>query len=250
MSYDGMHPFTQHYVGLRHAAAYLRALGARTILDTGCGTGLALRWLTDALPGTTVYGNDPSAELLRIAVDRHGVPATQLECVGSEELPYRDAQFDAVVETGMLHHVPDPDRIVREMLRVARLAVFISDTNMFGMGSVTSRIGKAGLRGMGALRHVNRWRRGGHDWYFSEEDGVAWDYSVFDSLATLRSACDEVVVIPTGPRERFASAVPLFCASHCLIVGLKSPLQDSWQTTDVPTSSVDAAASGGGLRAS
>ena len=218
--YDAMHPFTQHYVGLRHVAVYLSALSAKTVLDTGCGTGLALRYLKDALPQLELHGNDPSAELLRIATERHGVSAHHLTCVGSERLPYEDNQFDAVVETGMLHHVPDPQSVVLEMVRVARRAVFISDTNMFGMGGVISRLAKLGLHSIGALRLVNRRRRGGNDWYYTAEDGIAWDYSVFESLPALRDACAEVLVIPTGPRERFADALPLLCSSHCLIVGL------------------------------
>lgn len=222
--YDDMHPFTQHYVGLRHVVVYLQALGAHSVLDTGCGTGLALRYLADALPHLTAYGNDPSADLLKVAVERHNVPEQQLECASSEDLPYADGQFDVVIETGMLHHVPDPDKIVREMLRVARHAVFLSDTNSFGMGSAVNRLVKLGLRSVGALGYVNRRRRGGNDWYFSANDGVAWDYSVFESLDTIRAQCSEVVVIPTGSRERFAEAVPLLCSSHCLVAGFKTPL--------------------------
>lgn len=222
--YDDMHPFTQHFVGLRQVVMYLQTIGAQTVLDTGCGTGLAMRYLSDAMPGITISGNDPSAALLEIAKQRHAVPEGRLVCASSEELPYEADDFDAVVETGMLHHVPDPTKVVKEMLRVGRHAIFISDTNMFGMGNAFSRIVKLGLYGVGMLQYVNRRRRGGHDWYYSDSDGVAWDYSVFQSLATIREACAEVFVVPTGPRERLADACPLLCSSHCLIVGLKAPL--------------------------
>lgn len=222
--YDSMHPFTEHYVGLRHVVIYIKALGYRSVLDTGCGTGLALRYLLDHLPDLEVHGNDPSDELLRIAIEQHGVPAERLTCASSAKLPYSAEEFDVVVETGMLHHVPNPQVVVAEMLRVAKQAIFISDTNLFGMGSLPARVAKLALRRAGLLRSVNRRRRNGNDWYYTADDGVAWDYSVFDSLSIIRDACAEVVVIPTGQSDRHADAMPLLLSSHCLVIGLKQPL--------------------------
>lgn len=223
-AYDRMHAFTEHYVGLWHAAAYIRALDARSVLDTGCGTGLGMRFLKDQLPGLRVHGNDPSEDLLGVAVGSHRIPAEQLDCASSEALPYADGSFDVVLETGVLHHVPAPDRVIEEMLRVARLAVFISDQNYYGMGRLSARTVKFGLSRLGLLQRVNRRRRSGHDWYYTDGDGVAWDYSIFDAVPLLRSACPEVLVIPTGGDEPLAQSFPLLFASHCLVAGLKVPL--------------------------
>ncbi len=224
--YDDWHTAgeDEHRVALRHAAAYLQRMSARSVLDTGCGTGRAMRFLADSVPGLQVHGNDPSAELLEVAHARHGIPRAALTCSTSDALPFGDGAFDAVIETGVLHHVPRPDAIVAEMLRVARLAVFISDSNMYGHGSLLSRLVKLGLRRLGLLTSVNRLRRGGHSWYYSERDGIAWSYSVFDSRAALRAACDSVLVLPTAPDT--AAAMPLLESSHCLLCGFKLALPE------------------------
>ena len=148
-----------------------------------------------------------------------------LDCCVSDDLPYEDGQFDAVVETGMLHHVPDPSIVVGEMLRVARHAIFISDLNIFGAGSLPIRAARLALHRAGLLQRVNRRRRGGNDWYFSEGDGIAWDYSIFSSLDQIRAQCAQVFVTPTGGGEgALATAFPLAFSSHGLVSGFKEPL--------------------------
>ncbi len=47
-------------------------------------------------------------------------------------LPFKDDGFDAVVESSVLRHVSDPKAVVSEMIRVARKAVFLVDSNIFG----------------------------------------------------------------------------------------------------------------------
>ena len=213
----------EHYFALRHIAFYLRWIGARSVLDTGCGTGRALRFLRESLPDTSIRGNDPSEELLAIAVRDHGVPADALDCCPSERLPYEDSSFDAVVATGVLHHVAEPERVVAEMLRVARFAVFISDSNIYGQGGRVARLVKRLLADAHLLRSVNWVRRGGHDWFYSPGDGIAYSYSVYDSMPQLRKSCPSIVVIPTLPSGMTGSS-PLSASSHCLVSAFKAAL--------------------------
>lgn len=224
--YDGMHGMDEHHDALRHVSVHLRAMGARSVLDTGCGTGMAMLYLQNEIAGLRARGNDPSADLLRVATERHGISPEQLDCVGSESLPYADGAFDAVIETGMLHHAPDPAAIVAEMLRVARKAIFISDSNIYGQAGspLPARALKLGLERAGLLRPLLRRLRGGHDWYYTEGDGVGWSYSVFDSYSLVRGACAEILVVPTGEKRRLADACPILFASHCLVAGFKEPV--------------------------
>jgi len=228
-TYDGMHDMGEHHDALRHVAMYMRAIGASSLLDTGCGTGMAMLYLEREIAGLTTRGNDPSAALLSVASERHGIPSERLDCAGSERLPYEDGAFDVVVETGMLHHTPEPQRVVAEMLRVARKAVFISDSNIYGQegSSLPARALKLALARAGLLRPLLRRMRGGQDWYYNEGDGIAWSYSVFDSYPLVHDACAEVVVVPTGIKRRLADACPILFASHCLIAGFREPLAGS-----------------------
>lgn len=220
--YDRMHDRRAHDEALRRIPGLLERIGARTVLDTGCGTGLAMMRIAEALPDVAVRGNDPSAALLDVARDRNGIAADRLDLASSDDLPYADGSYDAVVATGVLHHVPDPVPVVAEMLRVARLGVFISDSSIYGQPSspLPARMLKLGLARTGLLRPLLRGRRGGHEWYVSEEDGVAWSYSLFDSLPQVRAACAEVRLEPTvGPVR---SRCPILFVGHGLLIGLKA----------------------------
>lgn len=222
--YDSMHEQVPHDVALGHVIGFIPWLGARSLLDTGCGTGWGLRVVGDALPELQVRGNDPSRELLDVAIHRYGVSPDILDCVSSEQLPYEDGTFDVVVATGVMHHVPRPNRVIGEMLRVARQAVFVSDANIYGGGSIPARLVKRLLANAGLLRFVHRLRRRGHEWYYSDGDGVAWSYSVYDSLAQVRAACADVLVIPTDREDPRSAANPLRWSPHALLCGFKRPL--------------------------
>ena len=222
--YDSMHEQMPHDIALGHVIGMITWLDARSVLDTGCGTGWGLRVIRAALPEVHVCGNDPSRALLNVAIDRYGVSPDLLNCAGSEQLPYDDGAFDVVVATGVMHHVSRPDQVVGEMLRVARQAVFISDANIYGGGSVPARVVKRLLANAGLLGLVTRLRRGGHEWYYSDGDGVAWSYSVYDSLDQVRTACADFLVIPTDRSDPRAAASPLRWSAHALLCGFKRPL--------------------------
>jgi SAM-dependent methyltransferase len=224
--YDGMHEVAEHGIALEHIVGYLERLDARSVLDTGCGTGLGMRHIANAMPMVDVRGNDASPDLLRVASELHGISPEQLDLADSAELPYDDNAFDAVLATGLMHHVPEPDKVVAEMLRVARQAVFISDVNRFGIGRLPVRLARLGLARTGLWAPLNRLRLGGKSWHFSEEDGVAWSYSVFDSRPALTLACAEVLMIPTMPPRLRSMALARLQCSHLLLCGFRRPLTD------------------------
>ena len=122
-----------------------------------------------------------------------------------------------------MHHVANPAAIIGEMLRGARLGVFISDGNIYAQGSKLARLVKLALSSAGLLKPVNWVRRGWKLWVEREGDGVAYTYSVFDSLPVLAAVCDQVFVVPTsGARD--AGRSPLRYARHLLACGFKASL--------------------------
>ena len=62
---------------------------------------------------TDLYLPQPSADLL-------ADPRLRISACDVGTLPFADAEFDRVVSTCLLHHVPSPLRAVEEMLRVTR----------------------------------------------------------------------------------------------------------------------------------
>ncbi len=89
-------------------------------MDVGCGTGaLTESILTLAAPGEVV-GVDPSPEFVAFARDRVRDPRVGFEVGDAQALQAAPATFDAVVAGLVLNFVPEPDRAVSEMARVAR----------------------------------------------------------------------------------------------------------------------------------
>ncbi|MCG6495967.1 class I SAM-dependent methyltransferase [Kitasatospora sp. A2-31] len=108
--------------GPRYAAAIAElGLGpGDSVLDAGCGTGRALPLLRAAVgPEGRVLGADVTPEMLDEAAARHPGTATLLlaDCA---RLPLPDASLDAVFAAGLVSHLPDPSRALRELARVTR----------------------------------------------------------------------------------------------------------------------------------
>ncbi|HZS92589.1 MAG TPA: class I SAM-dependent methyltransferase [Chloroflexota bacterium] len=213
----------EHNVALKIIGAYVSEIGAASVLDTGCGTGRGVKYLVNRFPAMRVHGNDPSPDLLQVARDRHGLSEHILTCCSSYNLPFADGEFDVVIELGMLHHVEYPNRVVSEMLRVARRAIFISDSNRFGQGSVSKRLIKLGLHSVGLWPIASRLQHGGKKYYSSKGDGIAFSYSAYDSWPVLAAVCKETFVIPTT-RSKWAPWCPLLFARHVLVAGIKQGL--------------------------
>lgn len=99
------------------ALTAVRADSDTTLLDVGCGSGLALRLAADR--GARVSGLDSSVELLNIA--RRRVPeAVDLRVGELEHLPFDDASFDVVMSFNALRYAADPVAAVTEFARVTR----------------------------------------------------------------------------------------------------------------------------------
>lgn len=91
-------------------------------LEIGSGTGFFLLNLMQAGVATTGCLTDISPGMVEVAVrngrglglDVSGAPAD------AEALPYGDEEFDLVVGHAVLHHIPDVELALREVLRVLK----------------------------------------------------------------------------------------------------------------------------------
>lgn len=215
---DHVHATHEHAVAVKYIAQLARVVGAQTVLDVGAGTGRGLRELSQLRPDLDTAGIEPVAAL-RAQASLQGT--TLLEADG-RKLPFADGAFDIVMATGVLHHVRDPQEVVGEMLRVARLGVFISDANRFGQGRPVLRAAKLALHATRTWNTYMHLRTRGRGYLESEGDGIYYSYSVFDSMPMVSAWADRAFVIPTqgSARGRLGS---LLDASHGLLVGLREP---------------------------
>ena len=97
------------------AAQYLA--GADRILDVGAGEGQVAR-LASKLGATLVVGVDPTWNQLTVARQRAGGPVWTRGV--AERLPFRDAEFDAVVACLVFEHITEYETAMTEVARVLR----------------------------------------------------------------------------------------------------------------------------------
>ena len=181
----------EHDLALAWLAGLAAHYGARSVLDIGCGTGRAPLYLRRHQPDVRVLGVEPSAEL-RAVGHAAGIAPDALVDGDATRLAYADDSFDIVCEFGVLHHVERPRVVVAEMLRVARLGIFISDDNHFAAGSGPARLAKRALGSLGLWPAAYWLRSGGKGYRISDGDGLSYPYSVFDDLGFIEARCDLV----------------------------------------------------------
>jgi ubiquinone/menaquinone biosynthesis C-methylase UbiE len=221
--YDKMHlaENDEHYIALGYISAFLDQMDVRTVLDLGCGTGRALAYLTRANPEIKTFGIEPVRELLNIAVKKR-TRTTHLVNGNGVRLPFRSGSIDAVLGCGILHHVREPQRLVEEMTRVARKAVFLSDSNIFGQGKLGIRLLKLSLYKAGLRRFVKFAQTGGKGYTISQGDGLSYSYSVYFQYNFLREWASRMIAIPLRESVRTPlSWSPIYSADTVLLCGIR-----------------------------
>ncbi len=113
-------------------AADLRAAGFQggDVLDVGTGTALipieicrqaAAEPMSHPL---RVMAIDLAVEMLNLArynLEIHGVrEQVQLSQIDAKQMPFSSDMFDAVISNSIIHHIPEPARVVAECVRVLR----------------------------------------------------------------------------------------------------------------------------------
>lgn len=200
---------------------FLQALDARSLLDVGTATGLGMRQMKAASPGLFICGVEPVAALIEQAVRDGNTISTPILCAAGEALPFADGSFDAVCEFAILHHAANPRAVIQEMLRVARKAVFLCDSNRFGQGSRAARLIKLLLYKSKLWGAFNYLRTGGKGYQITEGDGLAYSYSVYDAFDLVVRWADRVILIPTTGEKATSWLHPLLNSSGVLVCAFK-----------------------------
>ena len=91
-------------------------------LELGCGTGFFLLNLKQAGVLDEGHVTDLSPGMVKVAVRNAEALGFTVEgrVADAESLPYDDGTFDLVVGHAVLHHIPDLDLAMREVLRVLK----------------------------------------------------------------------------------------------------------------------------------
>ncbi|MEW6402072.1 MAG: methyltransferase domain-containing protein [Chloroflexota bacterium] len=109
--------FTEH---MRDSAIAKAKLPASAIVaDVGTGTGFVAAGL--APRAEKVYGFDANAEMLEVArKNLASFSNVELKVASGDQLPLPDNSLDGAFANMYLHHAPEPEKAIREIVRVLK----------------------------------------------------------------------------------------------------------------------------------
>jgi SAM-dependent methyltransferase len=118
-----------------------RPLAGASVVDVCCGSGMDAEYLVRA--GAEVVAVDISAGCLRRArerAQRYGV-SYGLVLGDAENLPFRDGAFDYGFVHDGLHHLTSPERAIRELARVSRRGLIVTEPADAAITNLLIRLG-------------------------------------------------------------------------------------------------------------
>lgn len=97
-----------------------------SILDVGCGEGVLTEQWADKLGGGRIVGIDLDDPKLKAEWQTRQRPNLEYKVEDATHLSFADNEFEMASAIEVLEHVPDPERTVAEMARVASKWVLVS----------------------------------------------------------------------------------------------------------------------------
>jgi 2-polyprenyl-3-methyl-5-hydroxy-6-metoxy-1,4-benzoquinol methylase len=103
-----------------------RNAGPESILDVGCGEGVLTEQWADKLGSGRIVGIDLDDPKLKAEWQKRRRVNLEYRVEDATDLSFTDDEFDMAAAIEVLEHVPDPERTVSEMARVAKRWVLVS----------------------------------------------------------------------------------------------------------------------------
>jgi ubiquinone/menaquinone biosynthesis C-methylase UbiE len=105
-----------------HSFAQFTCYHGKRVLEVGVGAGTDfIQWLRSGALASGVDLTEEAIENVRHRVETYNLPPPQeLKVADAENLPFASDAFDLGYSFGVLHHTPDTEKALRELVRVIR----------------------------------------------------------------------------------------------------------------------------------
>jgi SAM-dependent methyltransferase len=107
----------------RNIIELVRPLEFQTVMDIGCGQGALLSEIHAQFPDVDLYGSDISSSAIKLASQRVSAKGFWTLDIAKENL---DQQFDLIVCSEVLEHIPDDVAAIRNIARMTERYLVIS----------------------------------------------------------------------------------------------------------------------------
>jgi 2-polyprenyl-3-methyl-5-hydroxy-6-metoxy-1,4-benzoquinol methylase len=87
----------------------------KRILEVGCGAGFSADYLNGKFINYT--GVDYSQNLINYAIKHNNYRGVNFECLNINEFN-TDFKFDVVLMIGVLHHMPEPENVIKSLFKI------------------------------------------------------------------------------------------------------------------------------------
>lgn len=129
--------------------------GIESVLDVGCGEGFTLEMLRKQKIGKKLVGIEYLDTAIKIGKKVH--PKIEFKQGTIYELPYKDKTFDLVICTEVLEHLEEPEKALKELVRVSKKYCVISVPNEPFFMSANFLRGKNFSRWGNDIEHIQHW---------------------------------------------------------------------------------------------
>lgn len=213
-SYNSLHieHGSEHNIALHHLIGLIKYHDIKSVLDIGAGTGRVALFLKEHVKEIQITSIEPVEALRTIAI-RNGLSKAEILDGNIYHLDFDDGSFDLVCAFGVFHHLDNPTKAVREMMRISKKSLFISDSNNFGQGRRLNRNIKQTLGCLKLWKFSIYIKTLGKRYSITEGDGLAYSFSIFSLFKSLMPSFD-IYLLSTVPNEgniyRSASHAAIF----------------------------------------
>jgi ubiquinone/menaquinone biosynthesis C-methylase UbiE len=114
----------------------------KVALEIGCGNGIGARLIKEYFSTLKIYAIDLDQRMIDMAKRNNRDNSIIFELGDATKLRFKDGQFDAVFDFGVIHHIPNWEDCIRELKRVLKIGgeLIIEDYSIETFETTTGRV--------------------------------------------------------------------------------------------------------------